>query len=134
MSIAELATGDTVYIVRESAGTMGRAVTYTLEGEALSCLVQEVSAGESSVLDALGHKRGYEVFFASDPGISGDEPDLNLLWVSRADSSRAVGNATVGGQTGFRMKVIGSYTEGPPGTTELWIVVCSTTQQRGDGS
>lgn len=134
MSVSELATGDTVYLVRESAGELGRSVTYTVEGSAKDCLVQEVSAGESTVLDALGLRRGYEVFFATDPGIDGDDPDLHLLWTTRKDSSRKVGDATIGGLTGFRMKVVGSYAEGAPGQTELWIVVCSTQQQRIDGS
>jgi hypothetical protein len=137
MSIASLATGDTVYVVRESEGDFGNSVSYAIDAtlnQPLDCLVQEVSSRESSVLDALGLKRGYEVFFATDPGIDGDETDLHLLWTSRTDGNRVLGDNAVGVKTGFRMKVVGAYAEGAPGHTELWIVVCSTTQQLKDGS
>ncbi|WP_417459135.1 hypothetical protein [Kordiimonas sp.] len=144
MSTQSLATGDTIYFVRASGGGMGRSVTYSRDesigdGLPVDCLVQETTSKESGILDAAGLAFGYEIFFSSDPGIAGVENDLSVFWKDRDDGSRPTGTYELTDEngetaTGLRIDVVGSFSEGRPGETLLWVVVAATADQKRGGT
>lgn len=111
MSLATMCSGDTV-VVQLKSSTRGAAggvsETYT-NGATLSCNIQTVSAGESSRFQTRGMEFTHEAFFSADPSLTISH---RLLWGGR------------------KLRVLGVYSEGRPGTRLLWVAELSEETSR----
>ena len=136
MSIESLCTGDFVRFGQQLGGSYDNAILYPAADPEIECLIQEVDSSESKILAARGIQRGYEVFFSSDPGYSGQEHQYSIFWMNRGDGSKLQAGQlkTYPFGDALRLDIVGHYVEGRPGETLLWIYVCSTLQQNRDRS
>lgn len=117
MSIAELATGDTVVeqTVTSTVGAIFGSTPSVADGPTHVCNVQSMSVGESKKFSALGQVKLFNVFFATDPTL---ERNSRLKWTK-----------TDGNQTTFAvpriLKVLATDEErNPEGSEVLYIAQC----------
>lgn len=112
-----MASGDTV--VKQSAtytsGEMGGNTPTSADGASLDCNVQSMSVGETKQFDARGQLKLFNVFFATDPGLTENN---RLKW------TKTNGNATTFAAARI-LKVLATEEErNPKGTKILYIAKC----------
>ncbi|MAT51485.1 MAG: hypothetical protein CMK32_09915 [Porticoccaceae bacterium] len=111
MSVSTIATGDTVQIYAEASDDWTDNQRVTLQTADVDCKVQMLSADESDGFLSDAEAKGVQVLFASDPSLNSR---CYLKHTARADGSISA----------RWFKVMGTFEEGRPGQTLLWVAMC----------
>ena len=123
MSIAELCTGDffaVAYLQADTPGFSGDQAAWIDDSREIEGHLQMSGPAASAALETAAQRTPASIFFSADPLLVGGGFH-RLTWARRVSDSGTI--ITISPARYFRVDAV--ELEGPPGSTELWIVTAT---------